>query len=116
MIPWRGWVPLLAVTLPALAPATGPYPVVRLGRGVYEIPGDTGRGSEGRPNAGFVVTDSGVAVIEALGSPYQGKRLLASVRTITGTPIRYLILTHHHPDHTFGAIVFKRAGERLLVL
>jgi thiosulfate/3-mercaptopyruvate sulfurtransferase len=117
MIPWRGWAPLLAValpSLPSLAPPTGPYPVVRLGRGVYEVPGDTGRGSEGRPNAGFVVTDSGVAVIEALGSPYQGKRLLASVRAITGTPVRYLILTHHHPDHTFGAIVFKRAGARVV--
>jgi thiosulfate/3-mercaptopyruvate sulfurtransferase len=111
MIGWGGWVPLL---LALLSPPTGPYPVVRLGAGVYEVPGDTGRGSEGRPNSGFVVTDSGVAVIEALGSPYQGKRLLASIRRITAAPIRYLILTHHHPDHTFGAIVFKRAGARVV--
>jgi thiosulfate/3-mercaptopyruvate sulfurtransferase len=88
--------------------------VVRLAAGVYEVPGDTGRGSEGRPNSGFVVTDSGVAVIEGLGSPYQGKRLLASIRRVTRAPIRYLILTHHHPDHTFGAIVFKRAGARVV--
>jgi thiosulfate/3-mercaptopyruvate sulfurtransferase len=87
---------------------------VRLAPGVYEVPGDTGRGSEGRPNTGFVVTDSGVAVIDALGSPYQGKRLLASIRRVTPAPIRYLILTHHHPDHTFGAIVFKRAGARVV--
>jgi thiosulfate/3-mercaptopyruvate sulfurtransferase len=119
MIFWRGWAPLLAVALssvraPVGAPPTAPYRVVPLGRGVYAVPGDTGRGSEGRPNAGFVVTDSGVAVIEALGSPYQGKRLLASVRTITPKSIRYLILTHHHPDHTFGAIVFKRTGARVV--
>ena len=31
--------------------------------------GDTGRGSEGRPNAGFVVTSEGVVVIDALASP-----------------------------------------------
>ena len=111
MIGWRGFVPLLVATLP---PPTGPYSAVRLAPGVYEVPGDTGRGSEGRPNAGFIVTDSGVAVIDALGSPYQGRRLLASIRRVTQAPIRYLILTHHHPDHTFGAIVFKRAGARVL--
>jgi hypothetical protein len=31
--------------------------------------GDTGRGVEGRPNAGFVVTSAGVVVIDALASP-----------------------------------------------
>ena len=111
MIGWGAWVPLVFATV---LPPVGPYPVVRLAAGVYEVPGDTGRGSEGRPNAGFVVTDSGVAVIEALGSPYQGKRLLASIRRVTRVPIRYLILTHHHPDHTFGAIVFTRAGARVV--
>ena len=28
----------------------------RLADGVYAVLGDTGRGSEGRPNAGFIVT------------------------------------------------------------
>jgi len=78
------------------------------------VPGDTGRGSEGRANAGFVVTDSGVAVIDAGGSPYQAKRMLAGIRTVTREPVRWLILTHHHPDHSFGAIVFKRLGAQVI--
>jgi thiosulfate/3-mercaptopyruvate sulfurtransferase len=90
------------------------YPITELAPGVYVVPGDTGRGSEGRPNAGFVVTDSGVIVIDAEGSPYQAKRLLASIRTVTAARVRWLILTHHHPDHTFGAIVFKRLGARVI--
>jgi thiosulfate/3-mercaptopyruvate sulfurtransferase len=114
MILWRGWAPLLGLALLTVGPPTGPYPVVRLAPGVYEVPGDTGRGSEGRPNAGFVITDSGVAVIEALGSPYQAKRLLSSIRAISRQPIRYLILTHHHPDHMMGAIVFKRLGAHVV--
>lgn len=76
--------------------------------------GDTGRGSEGRPNAGFVITDSGVAVIEALGSPWQAKQLGAVIRTVTPAPVRWLILTHHHPDHMMGAIVFVREGARVI--
>jgi glyoxylase-like metal-dependent hydrolase (beta-lactamase superfamily II) len=76
--------------------------------------GDTGRGSEGRPNAGFVVTPEGVVVIDALASPAQGERLLATVRSATRQPVRWLILTHHHPDHHFGAIVLRRAGAKVL--
>jgi glyoxylase-like metal-dependent hydrolase (beta-lactamase superfamily II) len=90
------------------------FPTRRLAHGVYAVLGDTGRGSEGRSNAGFVVTRTGVVVIDALASPAQGKTLLRTIRTITPLPVRWLILTHHHPDHTFGAIVFKRAGAKVL--
>jgi glyoxylase-like metal-dependent hydrolase (beta-lactamase superfamily II) len=90
------------------------YPVRKLGQGAYAVLGDTGQGSEGRSNAGFVVTHTGVVVIDALASPAQAKTLLRTIRTITPLPIQWLILTHHHPDHTFGAIVFKRGGARVI--
>ncbi len=90
------------------------FPTRKLGEGVYAVLGDTGRGSEGRSNAGFVVTKTGVVVIDALASPAQGQTLLRTIRTITPLPVRWLILTHHHPDHTFGAIVFKRAGAKVI--
>ncbi len=90
------------------------FPVRRLAPGAYAVLGDTGRGSEGRSNAGFVVTKTGVVVIDALASPAQGKALLRTIRTVTRLPVKWLILTHHHPDHTFGAIVFKRAGAKVV--
>lgn len=94
-------------TLPA-------FPLRELAPGVYAVLGDTGRGVEGRPNAGFVVTPAGVVVIDALASPGEGRVLMRTIRTVTRAPVRYLVLTHHHPDHTFGAIVFKRAGARVI--
>jgi glyoxylase-like metal-dependent hydrolase (beta-lactamase superfamily II) len=81
---------------------------------VYAVLGDTGRGSEGRPNAGFIVTSAGVAVIDALASPRQAEQLLQTIRTITPQPVKWLILTHHHPDHHFGAIVFRRLGAKII--
>lgn len=104
---------LLAVT-PADTAIPPPFPVRKLAPGVYAVVGDTGRGSEGRPNAGFIVTDSGVVVVDALASPRDGNRLLGSVRSVTKQPVKWLVLTHHHPDHTFGAIIFKRAGARII--
>lgn len=91
-----------------------PYPARELAPGVFAVVGDTGRGSEGRANAGFVVTREGVVVIDALASPAQGERLLATVRAATSQPVRWLVLTHHHPDHHFGAVVFRRAGAKVI--
>ncbi len=90
------------------------FPLRKLAAGVYAVLGDSGRGSEGRSNAGVVVTRTGVVVIDALASPAQGKALLRTIRTITPLPVQWLILTHHHPDHTFGAIVFTRAGAKVI--
>jgi glyoxylase-like metal-dependent hydrolase (beta-lactamase superfamily II) len=88
--------------------------VKTLASGVYVVMGDTGRGSEGRPNAGFIVTGDGVVVIDALASPAQGEQLVRSIRSVTREPIRWLVLTHHHPDHHFGAVRLRRAGARVV--
>lgn len=76
--------------------------------------GDTGRGSEGRPNAGFIVTEEGVIVIDALRSPEDGRRLLATIRGVTRRPVKWLVITHHHPDHHFGASVLRRQGASVI--
>lgn len=94
--------------------APGELPLRELAQGVYAVVGDTGRGVEGRPNAGFVVTEEGVVVIDALSSPRQGEQLLRTIRTITDRPVKWLVLTHHHPDHHFGAIVLRQAGARVI--
>ena len=105
-----GLLPLADLTLEAVPP----LPVRQLAPGVYLVPGDIGRGSEGRPNAGFVVTTAGVLVIDALASPRQGEQLLAAIRSVTRQPVKWLVLTHHHPDHHFGAIVFRRLGANII--
>ena len=107
------WITVSAARLPAPY-SNAPYRAVRLADGVFVVPGDTGRGSEGRPNAGFVVTDSGVAVIEALASPLEARQFLAMIRAVTRAPVRWLLLTHHHPDHMMGAIVFTRLGAAVI--
>jgi glyoxylase-like metal-dependent hydrolase (beta-lactamase superfamily II) len=60
------------------------------------------------------VTGDGVVVIDALASPAQGEQLVRVIRSVTREPIRWLVLTHHHPDHHFGAVVLRRAGARVI--
>jgi glyoxylase-like metal-dependent hydrolase (beta-lactamase superfamily II) len=86
----------------------------KLAPDVYAVLGDTGRGVEGRPNAGFIVTDDGVVVIDALASPREAEGLLRTIRGITDRPIAWLVLTHHHPDHHFGAVVLRKTGAKVI--
>jgi glyoxylase-like metal-dependent hydrolase (beta-lactamase superfamily II) len=57
-------------------------------------------------NAGFVIGDDGVAVIDTLGSADAAKQLLAEIRHLTKLPIRFVINTHYHLDHVAGNGVF----------
>ena len=111
-----GWSAVLcAVSLAWVSMSEAGQTTLRpLAPGVYAVLGDTGRGSEGRPNAGFVVTDSGVVIIDALASPRQGEDLLRRIRSVTEQPIKWVVLTHHHPDHHFGTAVFRRLGARVI--
>ena len=74
-------------------------------------PGMASASNEGyNSNAGFVVTDEGVVVIDALGSPALGEALLAAIRKVTAKPVKRVIVTHYHADHFYGLPAFKAAG------
>jgi glyoxylase-like metal-dependent hydrolase (beta-lactamase superfamily II) len=122
------WVCALALFVPAVlaaqdsavARAFSPttertrYPLRRLGDGVYAVLGDSGKGAEGRPNAGFVATGEGVLAVGGLASPAQARAVIRTIRTKTRQPLRYLVLYAHHHDMMFGAIEFKRAGAAIV--
>jgi cyclase len=65
-------------------------------------------------NAGFVVGDDGVVVIDSFFTPAAARALLAEIRKITPKPVKYLVNTHYHLDHTGGDAVFREAGAIII--
>ena len=94
--------------------ATTVYPLRELAPGVFVVVGDTGKGVEGRPNAGFIVSSGGILVVGGLASPAQGDAVVRTIRTRSSHPIRWFVLYAHHPDMQFGAIAMKRAGASII--
>lgn len=85
------------------APTRTLHPV---GDGVYAWlqPG----GESGVSNAGVVVDDDGLTVIDTLMVRSQWEPFAAAVATL-GLPVKRVVLTHAHIDHIGGTAVFRNA-------
>ena len=63
----------------------------------------------GATDAGFLVEEEGVVIIDTLMTPALAERLLAEARRVTDKPVRYVVNTHWHGDHLFGNALMPQA-------
>ena len=66
--------------------------------------------------SGVILTAEGTIVIDTLPFPGETRQLLDFARAHGKGPVRYVINTHHHSDHTNGNFLFPEAeviGHRL---
>jgi glyoxylase-like metal-dependent hydrolase (beta-lactamase superfamily II) len=91
--------------------------LVQVAEHSYYVQGMAGTAIENEgfiSNAGVVVTDAGVVVIDALGSPSLAQQLMQQIRAITDQPVVKVIVTHYHADHVFGLQYFKELGAEII--
>lgn len=61
----------------------------------------------------FVVTDEGVIAIESVNTDHS-KGLLQAIQKVTKKPVKFMLHSHNHWDHSSGGQVFKDAGATTL--
>jgi glyoxylase-like metal-dependent hydrolase (beta-lactamase superfamily II) len=64
-------------------------------------------------NSAFIVTDRDVILVDDHITPRAARALVGEIRKITDKPIRYVVNTHFHYDHTSGNSVFGPEVEIL---
>ena len=60
-------------------------------------------------NTGFLVNETGVISVDATSTERRTRAYLDAIATVTEKPVRTLVNTHHHGDHTHGNYLMSGA-------
>jgi quinoprotein relay system zinc metallohydrolase 2 len=90
--------------------APGPFATDEVADGIHIRRGvdedATAANDDAIANTGFIIGRDGVLVTDPGGSLADGENLRATIRQKTQAPIKYVVMSHIHPDHIFGAGAF----------
>jgi len=98
---WLGIVGLMCAVFPAQAQDLGPgFTKVKDGIYVYAE-------KDGNSTCSVVLTEEGSVIIDTCQRPPDTRRFMAAVKKLTDKPVRFVLDTEVHNDHTFGHWVFS---------
>ena len=92
-----------------------PYRWIEVADGVYAALQPEGNRFNDS-NSVVIVSANDVVVIDTQNYPQSNEALIARIRETTDKPVRYVIDTHWHGDHTQGNAVYKQAFPEALVI
>jgi glyoxylase-like metal-dependent hydrolase (beta-lactamase superfamily II) len=107
---------IIAMVFLSVPPVFAGGGLTKIADGVYsyvDVKHATAQNSFGA-NAGIVIGKDGIVVIDTLISAKEAKTLIKDVRTISDKPIKYVVNTHMHLDHTFGNCEFEKLGAGII--
>jgi glyoxylase-like metal-dependent hydrolase (beta-lactamase superfamily II) len=88
-----------------------PGGVQRLADGVYAWQGEPDKGI--LANCLWVIFKEYVVVIDA-NYPWGAQEIIPQIKKTTDKPIRFVLNTHHHGDHSFGNSEFTKLGATII--
>jgi len=111
---------IVVVALASIAPlrnetarkAEDDFQLVKVADGVYAAIAKSGGLASG--NAGFVVGDGGVLMVDTFFTPTAVEELIEAIQSETKQPIKYALNTHYHLDHTGGNQVLAARGVPII--
>jgi len=101
----------LGVCHGANAAEKSPITIKKINDQVYVLHPEPGLGS----NVGVVISDSGVLLIDAMNvQPGSSEKLDTALKTITNKPVKFIINTHSHRDHTGANAFYETRGATII--
>lgn len=88
------------------------FQLVKVAEGVYAAIAKPGGLASG--NAGFIVGDGGVLVVDTFFTPVAIEELIGEIAKQTQQPIKYAVNTHYHLDHSGGNQVLAARGVPII--
>ncbi|MBI5056663.1 MAG: MBL fold metallo-hydrolase [Nitrospirae bacterium] len=65
-------------------------------------------------NSGIVIGEKGILVIDTLISAKEAQSFIRDIRAVSDKPMKYVVNTHSHLDHTFGNSEFEKFGAVII--
>ena len=96
----------------ALAKAEDDFELVKVADGVYAAIAKPDGLASG--NAGFVVGDDGVVIVDTFLTPAAIEELISEIGKVTQQALKYAVNTHYHLDHTGGNQVLVARGVPII--
>lgn len=84
-------------------PPAGQLTISKVKDDLYQIVGDGG-------NVAVYVTGEGVILVDDKFEP-DYEQIVTKVKSVTSQPIKYILNTHHHSDHSGGNVKFEPTVE-----
>jgi cyclase len=65
-------------------------------------------------NAGVIIGRDGIIAVDTLISAKEARKFIKDIRAISNKPVKYVVNTHMHLDHTFGNCEFEKLGAAVI--
>lgn len=97
---------------PLIPNAEDDFQLIKVADGVFAAIAKPGGLASG--NAGFIIGDGGVLIVDTFSTPVAIEELLGEIAKQTDKPVRYAVNTHYHLDHSGGNQVLAARGVPII--